>query len=53
MRSVAFLVPKIVNCGPVNVVLNTINYLSDNEIKILLIAVRKTKNNQHYRSGSR
>lgn len=48
MRSVAFLVPEIVNCGPVNVVLNTINYLSDNEIKILLIAVRKTKNNQKY-----
>ncbi|GIJ97807.1 glycosyl transferase [Capnocytophaga stomatis] len=42
MKKIGFLVPEIINCGPVNVVFSLIQNLDLNKFNIMLIAVRKS-----------
>lgn len=39
---IAFLVPEILNCGPLNVVLNIVKFLDRGHFEPILIAIRKT-----------
>lgn len=42
MKKLAFLVPQITNCGPLNVVLNNIVCMQHNDIEISIITLRDT-----------
>ncbi|MDO5104286.1 glycosyltransferase family 4 protein [Capnocytophaga sp.] len=42
MKKIGFLVPEIINCGPVNVVYNIIQNIDCKVFSVMLISVRKT-----------
>ncbi|MDO4782330.1 MAG: glycosyltransferase family 4 protein [Capnocytophaga felis] len=46
MKKIGFLVPEIMNCGPVNVVFSIIENLDPSKFDIMLIAVRKSNNDR-------
>lgn len=41
-KKIAFLVPSIINCGPLNVVLNLVSNLDKDKFDIMLISLRKS-----------
>lgn len=47
MVKLAFLVPSIENCGPINVVLNIIKYLNPSKVTPVLVAVKKGPENSY------
>ncbi|CEN53978.1 glycosyltransferase [Capnocytophaga canis] len=48
MKKIGFLVPEIINCGPVNMVFNIIQCIDCEMFSVMLISVRKTKTNSDY-----
>lgn len=47
-KRIAFLVPTIENCGPVNVVFNIISNLDLNKFDIMLISLRDSSHNNYF-----
>lgn len=49
LKRVAFFVPEICNCGPLNVVLNIIKYLDFSEIEPYIVALRSNSDAEQYK----